>query len=138
VEVRLRIKLIGVVIPTSEVRARRRHPFTLPERLEQTIFVEIKVALVILIKLHAQRAVKKLDARVAEHRKRRRDRCRGFTPRPSGKSAQRKQPGGGSCRRTEELSSGLSLHGVISSACLRDVIPHRLKHAPGSPPGVVF
>src|SRR5882672_9088572 len=46
-----RIKVVAVVIPAAEIRARSRHSPTLTERLEQPIFIQIQEDSVIVVEL---------------------------------------------------------------------------------------
>ena len=54
-------KVIGVVIPAAHVGSRSRHPFALPERLQQCIFVEVQEQIVIVVELTAEQTVKQLN-----------------------------------------------------------------------------
>src|SRR5580700_4121042 len=69
----LLVKIVGIVVPASEIGAGSRHSLTLAERLEQPIFIEIEEHLVVLIKLSAEGTIEQLDFRVAENREWRSD-----------------------------------------------------------------
>src|SRR6266849_443476 len=71
VKIILLVKVIRIVIPTSEVRAGSRHPLTLAKRLEQSIFAEVQEQLMVLVELDTEGSVQELHIRVSEDRKRR-------------------------------------------------------------------
>src|SRR5882724_796034 len=60
------VKVIGVVVPASKVGAGCRHALALPKWLEQTVFVQMKKQLVILVELGAKGAIEELYVRVRE------------------------------------------------------------------------
>ena len=69
VKVILLVKVVRIVIPTTEVGTGSRHPLTLSKRFEQPILVEMKEQFVVLLELLTEGPVQELHIRVSEDRK---------------------------------------------------------------------